>query len=85
MREKFGTFYQFGRKLYKIVQYEISRTSALACCLKLLPRTASNFNINFIWLQESIDKLEKDRDKKKDVIQDKTVRMISRVYCYDSL
>lgn len=48
MREKFGTFYQFGRKLYKIVQYEISRTSALACCLKLLPRTASNFNINFI-------------------------------------
>ena len=85
MRAKFEIFYQSGRKLYKIVHYEISPYFRSCVLFELLPRTASNFNINFIWLQESIDKLKKDRDKKKDIIQDKTVRMISRVYCYDSL
>lgn len=30
----------------------------------------------FSLIQESIDKLEKDRDKKKDIIQDKTVSLL---------
>lgn len=85
MRAKFGFFINLVENYTKLFITRFPRTSALACCLKLLPRTASNFNIYLIWLQESIDKLKKDRDKKKDIIQDKTVRMISRVYCYDSL
>ena len=42
----------------------------------------SEFSCNvsfFPCIQESIDKLEKDRDKKKDIIQDKTVSSLALV------